>query len=193
MNKIAKFDEGKQILTCDAGCIMQNIQDYVKPYGYELPWDLAAKGTAQIGGNLATHVGGLTFIRHGPLRAYITGIEVVLADGEILNLLSELRKDNTGFDLKQLFIGSEGLLGIITKCNIVCARRKKNNIVLLLKCANFENILQIRELGRQMFGSEISALEFLDSYAMENVLKFIPGTRNPFGSNSNFGNYYLVL
>ena len=82
------------------------------------------------------------------MRGHITGMEVVLANGEILNLLSELRKDNTGLDLKQLFIGSEGLLGVITKCNIVCARKKTNNLLILLKCDKFEDILSIREIAR---------------------------------------------
>ena len=92
-----------------------------------------------------------------------------------------------------MFIGSEGLLGVIAKCNIVCKRRKKYSLLIVLKCDAFNEILNIRSIARKTFGNEISALEFMDSYSMENVLKFIPETRNPFDINSKFDDYYLLL
>jgi FAD/FMN-containing dehydrogenase len=91
---------------------LENLNNYLKPYNCEVPLDLGAKGSCFIGGNVATHAGGKYFIKYGPLRGNILGMECVLANGTLLDLGSEIKKDNTGFDLKQLFIGSEGLLGI---------------------------------------------------------------------------------
>jgi FAD/FMN-containing dehydrogenase len=95
--------------------ILESLNEYLKPYNCEIPLDLGAKGSCFIGGNISTHAGGKYFVKYGPLKGNILGLEVVLASGEILNMQSELRKDNTGTDLKQLFIGSEGTLGVVTK------------------------------------------------------------------------------
>ena len=110
MNKIIDFDESYGILTCEAGCVLQDLQNYLAQRGYLMPLDLGAKGTCQIGGNLATNAGGIHFIRYNSLHANCVGLQVVLPDGRILDNITTLRKDNTGYDIKHLFIGAEGTL-----------------------------------------------------------------------------------
>ena len=110
MNQIIDFDESYGILSSEAGCILSDLQDFAKEKKYEVPLDLGAKGSCMIGGNLATNAGGIKFIRHNSLHANCVGLKAVLADGTVLDNMTTLRKDNTGYDLKHLFIGSEGTL-----------------------------------------------------------------------------------
>lgn len=107
------------ILVADAGCVLESLSEYIAPHSYIMPVDLGAKGSCHIGGNVATNAGGLRLLRYGSLHGTVLGLEVVLPDGTILDQLSTLRKDNTGYDLKQLFIGAEGTLGIITAVSIL--------------------------------------------------------------------------
>lgn len=113
MNKIIEFDESYGIVTSEAGTILQDLHDYLKPKGYLMPLDLGAKGSCMIGGNLATNAGGIHFIKYNSLHANCVGLEVVLPNGTVLDNITNLRKDNTGYDLKHLFIGAEGTLVII--------------------------------------------------------------------------------
>jgi D-2-hydroxyglutarate dehydrogenase len=105
MNKIESFDSKTGILECESGCVLQTLEEFVNTKGYIMPYDLGAKGSCLIGGNLATNAGGLRFIRYGSLHGSVLGIEVVLANGQVIDLMSSMRKDNTGYDLKHLFIG----------------------------------------------------------------------------------------
>lgn len=110
MNKIIDFDESYGILTCEAGCILQDLHTYLHDKGYLMPLDLGAKGSCHIGGNLATNAGGIHFIKYNSLHANCVGLQVVLPNGTVLDNMTTLRKDNTGYDLKHLFIGAEGTL-----------------------------------------------------------------------------------
>ena len=112
MNKILEFNDYSSIVTCDAGCILQDVEAYVNQKDHILPMDLGAKGSCQVGGNISTHAGGLRYIKYGPLRGNVIGLTAVLSNGDILDLSNKMRKDNSGYDLKQLFIGSEGTLVI---------------------------------------------------------------------------------
>uniref|UniRef100_A0A668A8B6 D-2-hydroxyglutarate dehydrogenase, mitochondrial n=1 Tax=Myripristis murdjan TaxID=586833 RepID=A0A668A8B6_9TELE len=166
MNNILTFDGVSGILTCQAGCILENLSNYLEERDYIMPLDLGAKGSCQIGGNVATNAGGLRLLRYGSLRGTVLGLEVVLADGQVLDCLATLRKDNTGYDLKQLFIGSEGTLGVITAVSILCPRKPKSVNVVFLGCETFEQLLQTFKLCRGMLGEILSAFEFLDSECM---------------------------
>ena len=106
-----------------------------------MPLDLGAKGSCFIGGNLATNAGGIKFIRHNSLHANCIGLTTVLADGTVLDNMSTLRKDNTGTDLKHLFIGSEGTLGIITQCALLCPVQPKSRNVAVIACKTFNEVL----------------------------------------------------
>ncbi|CAD6500249.1 BgTH12-07430 [Blumeria graminis f. sp. triticale] len=120
MNVIRDFYEVLGALVVDAGCILEVADAYLKERSYIFPLDLGTKGSCQIGGNVATNAGGLRLIRYGSLHGSVLGIEAVLPDGTIMNDLSKLRKNNTGYDLKQLFIGAEGTIGIITGISVQC-------------------------------------------------------------------------
>ena len=125
MNQILEFDEVSGTMVCQAGCILETLDRYAEERGYMMPLDLGAKGSCQIGGNVATNAGGLRLLRYGSLHGTVLGLEAVLPDGTILDNLSTLRKDNTGYDLKQLFIGSEGTLGFITAVSMLTPKRPK--------------------------------------------------------------------
>ncbi|KAG7509716.1 D-2-hydroxyglutarate dehydrogenase, mitochondrial [Solea senegalensis] len=166
MNNVLTFDSISGILTCQAGCVLENLSLYLEERDFIMPLDLGSKGSCQIGGNVATNAGGLRLLRYGSLRGTILGLEVVLADGRVLDCLTKLRKDNTGYDLKQLFIGSEGTLGVITAVSVLCPRKPKSVNVVFLGCETFEQLLQTFQLCRGMLGEILSAFEFLDSECM---------------------------
>ncbi|XP_041667997.1 D-2-hydroxyglutarate dehydrogenase, mitochondrial isoform X2 [Cheilinus undulatus] len=166
MNNILTFDSISGILTCQAGCVLENLSLYLEESDFIMPLDLGAKGSCHIGGNVATNAGGLRLLRYGSLHGTVLGLEVVLADGRVLDCLATLRKDNTGYDLKQLFIGSEGTLGVITAVSILCPRKPKSVNVVFLGCETFEQLLKTFQLCRGMLGEILSAYEFLDSECM---------------------------
>ncbi|XP_058470778.1 D-2-hydroxyglutarate dehydrogenase, mitochondrial [Solea solea] len=166
MNNVLTFDSISGILTCQAGCVLENLSLYLEEREFIMPLDLGSKGSCQIGGNVATNAGGLRLLRYGSLRGTVLGLEVVLADGRVLDCLTKLRKDNTGYDLKQLFIGSEGTLGVITAVSVLCPQKPKSVNVVFLGCKTFEQLLQTFQLCRGMLGEILSAFEFLDSECM---------------------------
>ena len=118
MNKIIGFEDFYGVLSAEAGCILEDLQKFANEKNHEMPLDLGAKGSCMIGGNLSTNAGGVNVLRYGNTRDLVLGIEAVLPDGRIWNGLRSLRKDNTGYDLKHLFIGSEGTLGLITAATL---------------------------------------------------------------------------
>ncbi|XP_042314538.1 D-2-hydroxyglutarate dehydrogenase, mitochondrial isoform X2 [Sceloporus undulatus] len=195
LNQVISFDNVSGILVCQAGCILENLNKYLEELDFIMPLDLGAKGSCHIGGNVATNAGGLRLLRYGSLRGTVLGLEVVLADGSLLNCLTSLRKDNTGYDLKQLFIGSEGTLGIITAVSILCPRKPKAVNLAFLGCSGFSQVLQTFTTCKGMLGEILSAYEFMDSECMKLVERHLklanPVTESPFyvlietsGSNS---------
>ncbi|XP_064577092.1 D-2-hydroxyglutarate dehydrogenase, mitochondrial isoform X2 [Zonotrichia leucophrys gambelii] len=169
MNQIISFDKVSGILVCQAGCVLESLSEYLEEQGFIMPLDLGAKGSCHIGGNVATNAGGLRLLRYGSLRGTVLGLQVVLADGSALDCLTSLRKDNTGYDLKQLFIGSEGTLGVITAVSILCPQRPKAVNVAFLGCQSFAKVLETFTTCRAMLGEILSAYEFMDEKCMELV------------------------
>ncbi|XP_048811143.1 D-2-hydroxyglutarate dehydrogenase, mitochondrial [Lagopus muta] len=178
MNKIISFDPVSGILVCQAGCILEKLNEYLEERGFIMPLDLGAKGSCHIGGNVATNAGGLRLLRYGSLRGTVLGLEVVLADGTVLDCLASLRKDNTGYDLKQLFIGSEGTLGVITAVSILCPQKPKAVNLAFLGCQDFSRVQETFTTCRAMLGEILSAFEFMDEKCMELVEKHL-GLSNP--------------
>ncbi|CAM1505337.1 Fc.00g109740.m01.CDS01 [Cosmosporella sp. VM-42] len=169
MNTIHSFDEVSGSLVIDAGCILEVVDQHLAQRGYIFPLDLGAKGSCHVGGNVATNAGGLRLLRYGSLHGSVLGMEAVLPDGTILNDLCTLRKNNTGYDLKQLFIGAEGTLGIITKLAIQCPQRSPAVNVALFGLESYEKAqLAFREAKKQL--SEIlSAFELMDGKSQQIV------------------------
>lgn len=173
MNKIDKFNEISSIVTLDAGVILEKANEFVGGYGCEFPLDLGAKGTCQVGGNAATNAGGIYMIKHGSFRSHILGLEAVLPSGEILDMQSEIHKDNTGYDLKQLLIGSEGTLGVITKLNVHCPRKDENKTILVFKSHSYEDIIHALPLFRKKLGDKLTALEYVDGFTYQISCKHL--------------------
>ncbi|PPQ67357.1 hypothetical protein CVT24_011540 [Panaeolus cyanescens] len=171
LNKVRSFDPVSGILVADAGCILESLTDYVAPHNHIMPIDLGAKGSCQIGGNVATNAGGLRLLRYGSLHGTVLGLEVVLPDGTILDQLTTLRKDNTGYDLKQLFIGAEGTLGVITAVSILTppAPQASNNVILALP--SFDNVLPLYQTVKRHLSEILSAFEFIDRTAYDLAVK----------------------
>uniref|UniRef100_K1QDC6 D-2-hydroxyglutarate dehydrogenase, mitochondrial n=1 Tax=Magallana gigas TaxID=29159 RepID=K1QDC6_MAGGI len=145
MNNIISLDEISGTLVCQAGCVLASLEDYLSNHKLTIPVDLGAKGSCHIGGNVATNAGGVRLLRYGSLHGNVLGLEAVLANGEVVDCLSTLRKDNTGYDLKQLFIGSEGTLGIITAVSLNCPQKPEAVSVAFLGISSILNIWSMRE------------------------------------------------
>jgi len=188
MNEVISLDPVANILVCQSGCILENLDRYLDGEGFIMPLDLGAKGSCQIGGNVATNAGGVRLLRYGSLHGSVTGLEAVLADGTVLDTLSYCRKDNTGYDLKQLFIGSEGTLGVVTKVAIQVPTKPAAKNVAFLGCETFDDVLKTYSGAKHRLGEILSAFEFLDTAAMEVSEKHVD-TVNPI---SPFPFYTLV-
>ncbi|KAL5557622.1 hypothetical protein UlMin_039858 [Ulmus minor] len=191
MNNVVSFDKVSGILVCEAGCILENLITFLDNEGFIMPLDLGAKGSCQIGGNVSTNAGGLRLVRYGSLHGNVLGIEAVLANGDVLDLLGTLRKDNTGYDLKHLFIGIEGSLGIVTKVSILTPPKLSSVNLAFLACKDYFSCQKLLAEAKTKLGEVLSAFEFLDSSAMDLVLNHLEGIRNPLPPSIH--NFYVLI
>ena len=162
MNKIIDIDPINYTMTLEAGCILSEVQEAALNSNRMFPLSLAAEGSCQIGGNLSTNAGGTAVLRYGNTKELVLGLEVVLADGSIMSSLKRLRKDNTGYDLKQLFLGSEGTLGIITRAVIKLFPIPINRATSIVAIASLESTIDLLVKLRERTGDCISAFEYID-------------------------------
>ncbi|XP_078696696.1 D-2-hydroxyglutarate dehydrogenase, mitochondrial-like [Branchiostoma floridae x Branchiostoma belcheri] len=188
MDNIISLDEISGVLVCQAGCVVDKINGALEPCGLMTPHILGSKGSCQIGGNISTNAGGLRMLRYGNLHGNVLGVEAVLANGDVVDCMSTLRKDNTGYDLKQLFIGSEGSLGVVTAASLLCPRVPAAVSVALLGCDSFAQVLQTYDAAKRMLQEILSAVEFMDRASMEVVQENLHLTC-PLGTHS----YYLLV
>ncbi|KAK8115076.1 uncharacterized protein PG998_000372 [Apiospora kogelbergensis] len=171
MNQIRSFDDVSGILVADAGVVLEVADQFLAEKGYIFPLDLGAKGSCHIGGNVATNAGGLRLLRYGSLHGTVLGIEAVLPDGTIVDDLGKLRKNNTGYDLKQLFIGGEGTIGMITAVSIQCPQRSHAVNVAFLAGESYEKIQQVFREAKSQLGEILSAFELMDLKSQQLVQK----------------------
>ena len=169
MSNIRFFDETSGTLVVDAGCVLETVDKYLAERKHIFPLDLGAKGSCQIGGNVATNAGGLRLLRYGSLHGNVLGIEAVLPDGTIMNDLSRLRKNNTGYDLKQLFIGGEGTIGIITGVSIVCPQRSEAGNVAFFGLESYEKVQETFRAAKSQLSEILSAFELMDGQSQDLV------------------------
>jgi FAD/FMN-containing dehydrogenase len=179
MNRIREVDALNNTLTAEAGVVLANIQQAAAEVDRLFPLSLGAEGSCTIGGNLSTNAGGVNVLRYGNTRDLVLGLEVVLPDGRIWNGLRSLRKDNTGYDLKQLFVGAEGTLGIITAAVLKLFPRPSASATAWAAVKSPEAALKLLALLRQHCGDRINAFELISRACVELVLRHIPGTRDP--------------
>jgi FAD/FMN-containing dehydrogenase len=179
MNRIREVDALNNTITVEAGCILANIQQAALEADRLFPLSLGAEGSCQIGGNLATNAGGVNVLRYGNARDLALGLEVVLPDGRVLEGLRGLRKDNTGYDLRDIFVGSEGTLGIITAAVLKLFPRPRTVVTALAAVPDPAAAVSLLGLLRGECGECISAFELISRLCLDIVLKHIPGTRDP--------------
>ena len=179
MNKIKDLNEANFTITVEAGCILNTIQNIADEKNFLFPLSLASEGSCTIGGNLSTNAGGINVLRYGMARDLVLGIEVVLANGEIWSNLTSLRKDNRGYDLKQLFIGSEGTLGIITSAVLKLFPAPRNIETALFAIPNTDAAIELLGLARNASADLLNAYELVSRIGMEMVIKHIPGAKEP--------------
>jgi FAD/FMN-containing dehydrogenase len=168
MNKVIEFSPSDRTLTCQAGMITEQLQQFAEEQGLYYPVDFASAGSSQIGGNLSTNAGGIKVIRYGMSRDWVAGMTVVTGKGDILNLNKNLVKNNTGYDLRHLFIGAEGTLGFITEVTMKFTRKPENLHVLVLGLADIAHTMDVLKSFQAKL--DLTAYEFFSHEAMGHVL-----------------------
>ena len=183
MNQILEFDIHNQTLIAQSGCVLSNIQNKAEEHGLLFPLSLGAEGTCQIGGNLSTNAGGVNVLKYGMSRELVMGLEVVLPDGSIYSDLKGLRKDNTGYDLKQLFIGAEGTLGFIAAVCLRLFSLPQGYTTALVAVENPYKAIDLLKDAKTIFGENLSAFEIMNKTSIETVENQMTNYRIPLDSS----------
>lgn len=184
LNRIRYVDTANNTLCAEAGCTLAKIQVAAEEAGRLFPLSLASEGSCEIGGNLSTNAGGVQVLRYGNTRELTLGLEVVMSDGELWNGLRGLRKDNTGYDLKQLFIGAEGTLGIITAAVLKLFPAIRQRATAWVSVPDPAAAVSLLASLRGGCGDRVTAFEIVGRSALELVLQHMPGARDPFPGGS---------
>jgi FAD/FMN-containing dehydrogenase len=179
LNRVREVDALNDTITAEAGCVLEAVQNAALEVDRLFPLSLGAQGSCQIGGNLSSNAGGVNVLRYGMARSLVLGLEVVLADGGIWDGLRALRKDNTGYDLKQLFIGAEGTLGVITAAVLRLLPLPRERQTAWLAVASPRAAVELLALFRARLGETVSSFELLAGDCVELVLRYLPGARAP--------------
>ncbi|MGE5468558.1 MAG: FAD-binding oxidoreductase [Ignavibacteria bacterium] len=179
LNRVRAVDADNDTITAEAGCTLLQVQEAAAAAGRLFPLSLAAEGTATIGGNLSTNAGGVQVLRYGTARELALGLEVVLPDGSVWDGLRALRKDNTGYDLKQLFIGAEGTLGLITAAVLKLFPRPRQQAVAWAAVRDPAAAVALLARLRAQTGDRVTAFEIVGRPALDLVLRHIPNARDP--------------
>jgi D-lactate dehydrogenase (cytochrome) len=179
MNKVRALDATNFTMTVEAGCILADIQAKAAAEDCLFPLSLAAEGSCQIGGNLATNAGGINVLRYGNARDLVLGLEVVLPDGRIWNGLRALGKDNTGYALRQLFVGAEGTLGIITAAVLKLYPRPRETATALCALTSLDGVTHLLNRARAISGDAVTAFELIPRIGLEMCMTHISGSNDP--------------
>ena len=184
MNRLRQTDTDDMSMTVEAGVVLAKAQQIAAESGGYFPLSLASEGSCTIGGNLSTNAGGVNVLRYGCARNLVLGLEVVLADGRVLDLLRSLRKDNTGYDLKQLFIGAEGSLGVITAATLKLFPIPIERVTAFISVPTPEAAIRLLHRLQHGTGGLVSAFELIPRLGLEFVLEHIPQTSDPLTATS---------
>ena len=179
MNQIRAIRSDDQLVVCDAGVILQNLHEALAADGQRFPLTLGGKGSATVGGLVSTNAGGTQVLRHGTMRSLVAGIEAVLPDGSIYEGLSALKKDNRGYDLKQLFIGGEGTLGIVTAATLKTVPALVDRCVAWVAVGSTDAAYQLFRFLNGRVPQSLEGFEIIPQTCLESVLRHISGTRPP--------------
>jgi len=190
LRRIRALDPINQSITVEAGCILADLQRAAAEAGRLFPLSLAAEGSCTIGGNLSTNAGGVQVLRYGNARELCLGLEVVTAEGEIWDGLRGLRKDNTGYDLRDLYIGAEGTLGLITAATLKLFPMPAGQVTVLVAVADPHAALALLERAQRRLSATLTAFELMSDLCIRLVEHHFPDCRLPFASRSP---YYVLL
>jgi len=182
LDRIREVDPTSYTITCEAGVTLRRAREAAAAVDRLYPQLLPSEGTCTIGGNLSTNAGGTAAIAHGIARAHALGLEVVLADGRVLNNLNKLKKDNTGYDLKNLFIGAEGTLGVITAAVLRLVPRPRSVETAFAGVASAEAALELLVIAQERTGGDVTSFEIITREGIELVLRYGQGCRDPLAS-----------
>ncbi len=184
MSKLRSIVPDDFAMTIDSGMILADVQRIAADHGMMFPLSLGSEGSAQIGGLISTNAGGVHVLRYGPMRALVLGLEAVMADGSIYAGLGSLRKDNTGYDIKQLLIGAEGTLGIITGATLKLFPANRARATAFVALHSAEDAVILLSRLRLATGDTLSSFELIPRIGVDLVLQHIPGTRDPLAEHS---------
>ena len=179
LNHIRTIDPSNYSLVAEAGCILADVQRAADAAERFFPLSLGSEGTCQIGGNLSTNAGGLSVLRYGMMRDLVLGLEVVLADGRVLSSLSALRKDNTGYDIKSLFLGAEGTLGIITAASVKLFPKIRSSATAFVAVPTVRAAVDLLARLREASGDRVSSFELIPRIGVDLTTQHIPGVSDP--------------
>jgi FAD/FMN-containing dehydrogenase len=183
MQAVRQIDEANMTVTVEAGCVLASLQQQVRDAGLLFPLSLGAEGSCMVGGNLATNAGGTQVLRYGNARDLCLGLEVVTPAGDVLHSLSGLRKDNSGYDLRDLFVGSEGTLGIITAATLKVFPLPASTVTCWAAARGIEEAIGLLGLARQHLGASLTGFEFMDETGLDFVVRNMPMLRVPFADS----------
>jgi FAD/FMN-containing dehydrogenase len=182
LNRIRAVDAANFSLIAEAGCVLQDVRAAAQSVDRLFPLSLGSEGSCQIGGNLSTNAGGLAAIRYGVARDLVLGLEVVLADGRVLDGLSSLRKDNTGYDLRDLFVGAEGTLGVITAASLKLFPQPRTIETAFVAVPGMQEAVDLLAHLREAAGDCVTTFEYLPRIAVEFTVRHVPGVSDPLGA-----------
>jgi FAD/FMN-containing dehydrogenase len=190
LNRVRQIDAANYSMIIEAGCTLAEAQAAAREADRLFPLSLGSEGTAQIGGNLSTNAGGTAVLRYGMMRDLVLGLEVVLADGRVLESLKSLRKDNTGYDVKSLFVGAEGTLGVITAACLKLFPQPADTATALVGIDSPQHALDLLARLRTAAGDQVTSFELMPRFAVELTVKHIPAVANPLDLNAP---WYLLI
>jgi FAD/FMN-containing dehydrogenase len=190
LNRVRAVDAGNDTITVEAGCILAQVQEAASRANRLFPLSLAAEGSCQIGGNLSTNAGGIAVLRYGNARDLVLGLEVVLADGRVWNGLRGLRKDNSGYDLKQLFLGAEGTLGIITAAVLKLFPKPVERVTAFAAVNDLAAAVDLLARCRAASGDAVTSFELLSRAGIDLARKHIAGVIEPLAAQRD---YYVLI
>jgi FAD/FMN-containing dehydrogenase len=182
LNRIRHVDAPGYTLTVDAGCTLAAVREAAAHHDRHFPLSLGSEGSCQIGGNLSTNAGGTAVLRYGMMRDLVLGLEVVLPDGRLLDQLKGLRKDNTGYDVKQWFLGAEGTLGIITGACLKLFPAPHDHVTALVAIDDIGAAVDLLGRVRDCFGDVVEGFEYLPRIAHELARRHLPSVVDPLGA-----------
>ncbi len=190
LNRVRRMDAANYSMVAEAGVTLAEAQSAAQAVDRLFPLSLGSEGTAQIGGNLSTNAGGTAVLRYGMMRDLVFGLEVVLADGRIMSGLHGLRKDNTGYDVKSLFVGAEGTLGIITAASLKLFPLPADTATALVGLDSPRHALDLLARLRSAAGDQLTTFELLPRRAVELTVQYVPGVANPLSQGTS---WYLLV